>query len=124
VYTLRAHTWQGYTTNKGQKRTDGCSVKTLGYACGGYVTKGRSCCQRVVLPKEEIEQWVFDQIGGIVKGYLKRGGQEQLREMMEQEIAGSDRFDESELAGVRQRKADIEATIENLLDNITPTNRE
>ena len=44
------HTWQGYTTNKGRKRTDGTAVKTLGYACGGYVTKGKSCCQRVVLP--------------------------------------------------------------------------
>jgi len=44
--------------------------------------------------------------------------------MIEQEVAGSDRFDESGLAAVRQRRADIEATIENLLDNITPTNRD
>jgi len=118
------HTWQGYTTHKGRKRTDGSSVKTLGYACGGYVTKGSSCCTRLVLPKDEIEDWVFEQIARIVHDYLDTGAEQKLREMIEQEIAGGDRFDESELAIVRQRKSDIDATIENLLDNITPTNRD
>ncbi len=118
------HTWQGYTTNKGRKRNDGSAVKTLGYACGGYVTKGNSCCKRFVLPKEEIEEWVFQQIGHIVGSYLEAGAGEKLREMIEQEVAGSDRFDESELSAVRQRRADIDGIIENLLDNITPTNRE
>ena len=118
------HTWQGYTTHKGRKRNDGTAVKTLGYACGGYVTKGASCCQRLVLPKDESEEWVFAQIAHIVKGYLERGGEQKLREMIEQEVAGSDRFDESELAKVCQRQTDIEAAIENLLDNITPTNRD
>jgi len=118
------HTWQGYTTHKGRKRSDGSAVKTLGYACGGYVTKGKSCCVRLVLPKEEVEEWVFEQIGHLVGGYLERGGERKLREMIEQEVAGNDRFDESELAQARQRKTDIEAKIENLLDNLTPTNRE
>jgi DNA invertase Pin-like site-specific DNA recombinase len=118
------HTWQGYTTHKGRKRTDGTSVKTLGYACGGYVTKGKSCCTRLVLPKEEIEEWVFEQIARIVRSYLEAGAQEKLCEMIEQEVAGGDRFDESELAAVRQGRADIETKIENLLDNITPINRD
>ncbi len=118
------HTWQGYTTHKGRKRKDGSSVKTLGYACGGYVTKGKTCCKRLVLPKEEIEQWVFEQIAHIVKGYLEAGAEANLREMIEQEVAGGDRFDESELGAVRQGKADAEVAIDNLLDNITPTNRE
>lgn len=118
------HTWQGYTTHKGRKRTNGSSVRTLGYACGGYVTKGRSCCQRFVFPKEEVEAWVFDQIRHIVSNYLEAGAEQKLREMIEQEVAGDDRLDESELSAVRQRQADVEATIENLLDNITPTNRD
>ncbi len=118
------HAWQGYTTHKGRKRTDGSSVKTLGYACGGYVTKGKSCCKRLVIPKEEIEAWIFEQITRIVEGYLDDGAEQKLRQMIEQEIAGGDRFDESELAKVRQGKADAEGAIDNLLDNITPTNRE
>ncbi|MCJ7751396.1 MAG: recombinase family protein, partial [Armatimonadetes bacterium] len=122
--TQCGHTWQGYTTNKGRKRNDGSAVKTLGYACGGYVTKGNSCCKRFVLPKEEVEEWVFQQIGRVVGSYLDGGAGEKLREMIEQEVAGSDRFDESELSAVRQHRADIEAKIENLLDNLTPTNRE
>ncbi|MFB3881000.1 MAG: recombinase family protein [Armatimonadota bacterium] len=118
------HNWQGYTTNKGDKRNDGTSVKTLGYACGGYVTKGTACCKRYVLPKDEAEQWVFEQITHIVKSYLDAGAEDKLRRMIEQEVAAGERFDESELAQVRQRRADIDATIDNLLDNITPTNRE
>jgi hypothetical protein len=77
-----------------------------------------------VLPKEETEAWAFAQIEGIVAGYLEQGAEEQLREMIAQQLQGADRFDASELSTVRQRQADIEATIENLLDNITPTNRE
>ncbi len=118
------HTFQGYTTQKGKKRADGSTVKTLGYACGGYVTKGTSCCERCVLPKEELEAWVFGQIEGIVTGYLEQGAEEQLRGMIAQELQGADRFDASELGTVRQRQADIETQIENLLDNITPTNRD
>ena len=118
------HTFQGYSTQKGRKRTDGSAVKTLGYACGGYVTKGAACCSRCVLPKEEIEAWTFAQIGEIVTRYLEQGAEQQLREMIEQELAGNDRFDASELATVRQRQADIENQIENLLDNLTPTNRD
>jgi DNA invertase Pin-like site-specific DNA recombinase len=118
------HTWQGYTTHKGRKRNDGTAVKTLGYACGGYVTKGKACCQRHVLPKEEVEEWVFAQIAHIVQAYLKDGAGEELRKMIAQEVAGGDRFDATELATVRQRQVDVEAAIENLLDNLTPTNRD
>ena len=118
------HNWHGYTTRKGRKRNDGTQVKTRYYACSGYVSKGNSCCQRSVIPQDWIESWVFEQIGGIVRGILDHGGEKKLRKMIEQEVAGAGRFDGSELATLRQRKADIEATIDNLLDNITPTNRE
>ena len=119
------HNWQGYTTQKGRKKKDGEAVKTFYYACGGYVSKGTSCCERCVLAKEVVEQWVFGEIGLLVGEYLDtKKGEVLLRQMIEQEIAGGTRFDESQLAAVRQRQADIEASIENLLDNITPTNRD
>jgi hypothetical protein len=122
------HVWQGHTTAKGRKREDAPRVKTYYYGCGGYVGKGSSCCQRAVIPKDLIEGWVLEQIGGIVHSYLDDGGEETLRRMIEQELAGASPpaggFDGSALAAARQRKADIEATIENLLDNISPTNRE
>gem|GEM_PF-6670674 len=118
------HRWQGYTSVKGRKRNDGSPVKNYYYACNGYVTKGNSCCQRSVIPKDLIESWVLEQIGQIVHDYLEDGGEAKLRQMIEQEMAGASRFDGSALAATRQRKADIEATIENLIDNITPTNRD
>lgn len=125
IHCLRCgHRWQGYTTQKGRKRTDGSQPRNFYYACNGYITKGNSCCQRAVIPKDLIEAWVLEQIGKIVSGYLERGGEQKLRQLVDQALSGSQRFDGSKLAHLRQRKLDIEATIDNLLDNITPTNRE
>jgi len=118
------HNWHGYATRKGRKRNDGSQVKTRYYACSGYVSKGNSCCERSVISQELIEGWVMEQIGGIVHEHLDNGGDKKLRKMIEQEVAGAGRSDGSEAAQVRQRRADIEAIINNLLDNITPTNRE
>jgi hypothetical protein len=44
--------------------------------------------------------------------------------MIREELAGLGGFNESDLAGIRQRKADTEVKIENLLDNLTATNRD
>jgi len=118
------HNWQGYHTTKGRKRADGSNVRTYYYACGGYVSKGNSVCRRAVIPQQWIEEWVLGQIGEIVQGYLKRGGEERLRRMIEQELAVPPNGNGTGLAALRQRKTDIEHTIENLLDNITPTNRD
>jgi DNA invertase Pin-like site-specific DNA recombinase len=117
--------WQGYSTQKGRKRKDGTATKTYYYACGGYVAKGNAVCERSVLPKEPIEEWVFAEIGLLLQEYLSgEEGEATLRTMIEQEVAGEGRFDGSELATLRQQRRDVEAQIENLLDNLTPTNRE
>ena len=118
------HNWQGYTTRKGRKKLDGTQVKTHYYACNGYIAKGTSCCGRAVIPQDFIEGWVLEQIGKIVGEYMDAGGQKKLRRMIEQEVRGTGDGDGSQLTALRQRKADIESTIDNLLDNITPTNRD
>jgi hypothetical protein len=71
-----------------------------------------------------IEGWVLEQIGRLIQDYLGRGGEERLQKMIRQEMAGLGGFNEADLDGIRQRKADIEVKIENLLDNLTATNRE
>jgi len=118
------HNWQGYSTTKGRKRNDGSSVKNYYYACGGYVGKGNSVCQRSVIPQQMIEDWVLEQIGEMVQGFMQRGGEKKLREIILQELSNGNQANGKDLPAIRQRKADIEGIIDNLLDNITPTNRE
>ncbi|MFB3882427.1 MAG: recombinase family protein [Armatimonadota bacterium] len=118
------HRWQGHTAIKGRRRKDGSNVRTPYYICGGHVTKGKSCCQRSVIPQALIEGWVLEQIGHIVQDHLGRDGEALLQEMIRQELAGLGGSDQRDVASIRQSKADIEAKIENLLDNLTPTNRE
>jgi hypothetical protein len=81
-------------------------VRAYYYACGGYVGKGRAVCQRAVIPREWIEAWVLEQIGGIVRDLLENGGEKKLRKMIEQELAGVGRSDGSELAALRRYISD------------------
>ena len=116
--------WQGYTTTKSRRKNDGSAVKCYYYACGGYVTKGNAVCKRSVLDKEVIEEWVMEEIGQIVQDYLGTGGEDLLRQMLEQEVARGEEVEGVGSADLKQRKVEIEAAIENLLDNLTPTNRD
>ena len=118
------HSWQGYTAVKGRRRKDGSNIRTPYYICGGHITKGNTCCLRSAIPKEMIEGWVLEQIGRLIQDYLGRGGEERLQKMIRQEMAGLGGFNEADLDGIRQNKADIEVKIGNLLDNLTATNRE
>ena len=118
------HRWQGYTTQKGRKRADGSQPRNFYYGCNGYITKGNSCCQRAVVPQALLEGWVMEQIGQLVQSYLADGGEKKLRQMIEQELAGEHSFDSSALANLHRRKTDIERIVDNLLDNITSTNRD
>jgi len=116
--------YQGVTRNKGKKRIDGTRVKTYYYGCGGYITKGRKICQMNPVGQEILEDRVIDTVLDFYKAYLDKSGRKKLAGA----IKGQVNFEEEELTGARQRalteKERIVKTINNLLDNITSTNRE
>ncbi len=119
------HQWQGYSTQKGRKRTDGTAIKTYYYACGGYVGKGTSVCARSVLAKEAVEEWVFGEIEGLVQQYLSdENGEATLRQMIEQEVAAGEGGGAGDLTNLREQREALEGQIDRLLENLTPTNRE
>ena len=49
-------TYQRRTALSTKYRTDGTRIQTLYYACGGYVMKGRSACEKFLLRKEPLEE--------------------------------------------------------------------
>ena len=49
------HAFSGQATTKSKRRVSGDAVRTAYYMCGGYLQKGRKYCDRVALPKEEME---------------------------------------------------------------------
>jgi len=119
------HNWIGYTVHKGRRRKDGSNVKTLYYACGGYVNKGNSVCQRRVIRKEWLEEWVVDHIESMLKEHFgTQEGLEKIRRMVEGEIDSMVPQIGKELDQVEVRIREIKQTVSNLIENLTSTNRE
>jgi len=116
--------YQGVTRNKGKKRLDGTRVRTYYYGCGGYITKGKKVCEMNPIPQKILEAKVIDAVLDFFKPYLDKGGRKKLAEAVKKQIGSEGK----KLVTARQRaQAEQKKNgkiINNLLDNITPTNRE
>jgi hypothetical protein len=121
---LCGNRYQGVTRNKGKRRLDGTQVKTCYYGCGGYITKGTNVCQMNAIPKDILEDAVIKIVLDFYRPYLEKDGRRKLAEAVKMQV----NFEGEELVAARQRaQTEQEKTgkiIDNLLDNITPTNRE
>jgi len=121
---LCGNRYQGVTRNKGKRRLDGTQVKTYYYGCGGYITKGTNVCQMNAIPKDILEDAVIKMVLDFYRPYLEKDGRRKLAEAVKMQV----NFEGEELVAARQRaQTEQEKTgkiIDNLLDNITPTNRE
>ena len=122
--SLCSSRYQGVTRNKGKKRLDATRVKNYYYGCGGYITRGKIVCEMNPIPKEELEQEVIKAVLDFYRPYLQKDGCEKIAEIIKQQTGA----EKEDLAAARQRAEDelnrISEIIENLLDNITETNRE
>jgi hypothetical protein len=121
---LCGNRYQGVTRHKSKKRSDGTRVTTRYYGCGGHVTKGNRICRMDPIPQAELESLVIDAVLDFYKPYLGKGGGRRIAEAIKQQL-GSESV---EVAAARKRaeaeQQQIARTINNLLDNITPANRE
>ena len=116
--------YQGVTRNKGKKRLDGSRVKTYYYGCGGHIARGKSICEINLIPKGKLESLVIDTVLDFYRPYLEKGGRRKLAEAVKAQL-GSETEDFSAARNRAQaEQAKITKVINNLLDNITPNNRE
>jgi hypothetical protein len=121
---LCGNRYQGVTREKGRKRLDGTRVKTYYYGCGGYITKGTTICQMNAISKEVLESKVIEAVLCFYKPYLDKDGRQKLAATVKSQTG----VEKEAIALARQRaQAELEnitKIINNLLDNITETNRE
>jgi hypothetical protein len=122
--SLCGNRYQGVTRHKGKKRSDGTRVTTRYYGCGGHVTKGNKVCQMNPIPQAELEARVIDTVLDCYKPYLAEGGRRRIAKAVKEQI-GSEGED---LTAARKRAEaefqEVTRIVNNLLDNITATNRE
>ncbi len=122
--SLCENRYQGVTRNKGKRRLDGSRVKTCYYGCGGYITKGTSICQMNAIPKEVLESKVIETVLDFYGSYLEKDGRQKLAEAVKAQTGA----EKEDITSARQRaQTELESRtkiINNLLDNITETNRD
>ncbi len=118
------HSMQGYTITKGKRRKDGQKVKTSYYVCGGYVSKGNSVCERVLYRQDAMDKLVLDEVARRVRAYLSAGGLKVLRDLVRQTLSRPATEGGNGVRQVRERIRQIEAKADELLEMMTPANRD
>ena len=116
--------YQGITRNKGKRRNDGSSVKTYYYGCGGYIAKGRSICQPNLVSQKTLESIVMTAVFDFYRPYLESGGKQKLAQAAKAQTKVEKEDITSALQRTQAKLENITKVINNLLDNITETNRD
>jgi site-specific DNA recombinase len=117
------HSYSGIPTTKGKARKDGSRVRTYYYTCGGYRSKGTAVCQKATLPRELIEYAILANIKSAVAGFLKEGGEELLRAIFQKCLESTEVLGD-QLERCERRVGQINARIDELVESLTPTNKE
>jgi hypothetical protein len=113
------HAYQGRTINSTKYRRDGSKIKTLYYACGGWVMKGASACEKFLIRKEPLEGLLMETIQGRLQSLLAGEGETILRAYIEDEIAAQGQDPRRELATIRARISEIDQKANVLLEGMS-----
>jgi len=117
------HRYQGVTRQKGKKRKDGTRAKNFYYGCGGHITKGNAVCRMNPVPKKELESFVIDAVLDHYRPLMKNGGRQKLGALVKNQIQSESKDVGTAKQRTEKKLQQLNQTIDNLLDNITPTNR-
>ncbi len=99
-------------------------MKTLHYACGGYIRHGRSVCTVGAVHKQQLEEAVMDALIEFYKRYTQSNSEVLIKTAIRKQLG-------SQQEQAAERRVDCEAEIEridglvrNLLDHIKVSNRD
>ena len=109
----------GRTVNSTKRRKDGSKIKTLYYACGGYVMKGTSVCEKFLLRKAPLEDAILETVQARLQSLVAGEGERLLRQYIEEEIAAQGADPRHEQARLRTRLSEIEEKAGVLLEGMS-----
>lgn len=115
--------YEGYTRRATRRDENGQRIKTLHYACGGYIRHGRATCTLGAVDRDQLEDAV---IAAMLDAYAPFRGSDAKARVADaiKERLGADRA-----AGNKQRRKyesqlrKLESTMRNLIDSLTPVNK-
>lgn len=117
--------YQGVSRTKGKRRNDGTKVKTRHYGCGSYIAKGLTACTFGSIGQQKLEQQVIEEVLTFYRErYAGPDGMKNLAAVVRDRLG----HEAADLAAARKRlksdRAQLDAVIAALLDNMTPTTRD
>lgn len=115
--------YEGHTNRGCQRKKDGQRTKWYSYACGAAIRRGPSVCRLGLVRQEVLESAVVGAVLGYYERYSGPKGLKALKAAAQGQLGEQHQKARGERVRLAQRLAKVEATIENLLDNITPANR-
>jgi site-specific DNA recombinase len=112
--------YQGRGVNSTKRRTDGSKIRTLYYACGGFVMKGSSACEKLLLRKDPLEEALLTVVRDQLGKLLKSGGERILRKCIEEELGAQGQDPRREMEEIRTRLEEIDRKADVLLEGMSP----
>lgn len=116
-------TYQGRTISSTTSRKDGSRIQAHYYACGGYVMKGRSTCEKFLLRKEPLESLLMEKIQHRLGDLLAGEGESVLRQFIEEEISAQGADPRREMDQIRARIAEIDQRASVLSEGLSEETR-
>jgi len=115
--------YQGRTINSTKRRKDGSKIQSFYYACGSWVMKGSTACEKHLLRRDPLEELLLDTIQTRLHTLLTGEGERILRQYVDEEIAAQGLDPRREKATLRARLAEIEQTASVVLGGASPETR-
>jgi hypothetical protein len=116
--------YEGFTQRSKSKDEDGLRRKSLFYACGGYIRRGKSVCSLGQVPKDALEEAVCAAVLRQYEGFSGARGEKALAAAV-QRVVGIEAGDLADRqAKLNARRERMEVTERKLVDNITEGTRE
>jgi len=98
--------------------------KTYVYGCGGHIRKGKSVCTLGAVPQLALEQAVIDAVVKFYEPLRGEGAAPMIATMLRKNCEADAEAIEAKRAAQTKRLKKLDATVRQLLDNITARNRE
>jgi site-specific DNA recombinase len=115
--------YQGRTINSTKHRRDGSKIQSFYYACGGWVMKGSTACEKHLLRRDPLEELLLDTIQVRLQNLLSGEGERLLRQCVDEEIATQGLDPRREKVTLRARLAEIDQTASVVLESASPETR-
>ena len=113
--------YEGYS--RYPSRSNSLKIKTLHYACGGYIRRGRSICTLGAIHKEQLEEAVIKATVKFYKPFTQANGESLILKAIRKRLGSLQKDAAKRRIKCEAEIEKIDNHIRNLLDNINASNR-